>query len=733
MALKTVRIFAALMVLLTTPAVASDLLPSPAGLQAEISFWKRIFAEVPSTEALVHDSRYLGVVYEVAQIPPGTSPSGRRRIADQVRGKYRTLLNELAMSSRSNLNREQQRVLTMWPADVSSDDLQQAARRIRFQQGLADRFHDGMVRSGAWKPHIVASLQASGVPTELVALPHVESSFNPEARSHVGASGLWQFTRSTGQRFMQIDYVVDERRDPFLSSEAAAKLLAYNYSILESWPLAITAYNHGVAGMRRAVKKLGTNDIEEIIRNYDGRTFGFASRNFYVAFVAALEIDQNAERYFGPLSLDAPGNDILVKTPDYIAATTLQIAFRLTASELRSYNPALMPSVWDGTKYVPKGFRLRLPEHAVGTGATQVFAAIPDNKRFNGQTPDLYHKVQRGESLSVIAARYDTSIQELVSLNGLRSRHRIRSGQTLRLPYTGQTIGVGVETYVVRNGDSISKIATRAGMKERDLVALNSLSDRNRIYAGQVLQLRVAEVSAMVAPEPADSAMVALEPAEPVPLVARDSVDEKMTEPLVVGVIEIETQPMVTATIVLTESIIEEIDVEVTPIGEEAPIGDVLLADPSDYVVADDGTIEVQAAETLGHYADWLEIRTQKLRDLNGYSFRQPLVIGHRLRLSFSEVNRETFMARRIAHHREIQEAFFVRYRITETTAHNLRRGESVWDLTRQRYKVPVWLLRQYNPDLDIGRVKPGMQVVFPQIERIDMDSSPRSSLVEAS
>ncbi len=722
MALKIVRILACV-VLLTTPAVASDLLPSPAGLQTEIAFWKRIFAEVPSTEALVHDSRYLGVVYEVAQIPPGTSPSRRRRIADQARGKYRKLLNELAQGSRSNLNRQQQRVLAMWPADISSDELQQAARRIRFQQGLADRFHDGMVRSGAWKPHIVASLQASGVPTELVALPHVESSFNPEARSHVGASGLWQFTRSTGQRYMQIDHVVDERRDPFLSSEAAAKLLAYNYSILESWPLAITAYNHGVAGMRRAVRKLGTNDIEEIIRNYDGRTFGFASRNFYVAFLAALEIDQNAERYFGPLSLETPGSDILVKTPDYIAAATLQTAFRLTASELQSYNPALMPSVWDGTKYVPKGFRLRLPVYAVSAGATQVFAAIPDNKRFNGQTPDLYHKVQRGESLSVIAARYDTSIQDLVSLNSLRSKHRIRAGQTLRLPYTGQIIGASVETYVVRNGDSISKIATRAGMNEKDLVALNSLSDRNRIYAGQVLRLRVPEVSAMIAPMPP----------EPAPLAARDTVGEQVAEPLVVSVIEVEAQPMVTAAIVLNESILEEIEVGIAPIEEEAPIGEVLLADPSDYFVADDGTIEVQAAETLGHYADWLGIRTQRLRDLNGYSFRQPLVIGHRLRLDFSEVNREIFMARRIAHHREIQEAFFVRYRIIETIAHNLRRGESVWYLTRQRYKVPVWLLRQYNPDLDIGRVKPGMQVVFPQIERIEMDSSPRGSLAEAS
>ena len=95
------------------------------------------------------------------------------------------------------------------------------------------------------------------MPAALVALPHVESSYNPIARSFVGAAGLWQFTRSTGRRFMQIDHVVDERRDPFLSSVAAASLLQYNYSILKSWPLAITGYNHGVAGMRRAVKKFG--------------------------------------------------------------------------------------------------------------------------------------------------------------------------------------------------------------------------------------------------------------------------------------------------------------------------------------------------------------------------------------------------------------------------------------------------------------------------------------------
>ena len=127
---------------------------------------------------------------------------------------------------------------------------------MRFQQGLADRFHAGLVRSGQWRDHIQKSLRAAGVPEELAALPHVESSFDPNARSFVGAAGLWQFTGDTGRRFMQIDQAVDERRDPYESSDAAARLLKYNYSMLNTWPLAITAYNHGTAGMRRAVDQM---------------------------------------------------------------------------------------------------------------------------------------------------------------------------------------------------------------------------------------------------------------------------------------------------------------------------------------------------------------------------------------------------------------------------------------------------------------------------------------------
>ena len=300
------RIWAGLLAVFIALPLAAETLPRPAGLEPEIAFWRSVFAEVTSGQALVHDNRHLAVVYETVELPKNVSTRQRRRIADKTRKKYKAILQQLADGDRQRLTSEQRRVLSLWPDDVSDAELRAAASRIRFQQGLADRFRDGLKRSGRWEEHIRESLADAGVPAQLASLPHVESSYNPAARSHVGASGLWQFTRSTGRRFMQIDHVVDERRDPYASSEAAAALLKYNYAILQSWPLAITAYNHGVAGMRRAVRQTGTEDIEVIIRTYKGRAFGFASRNFYVAFLAANEVAENADQYFGTIEKDQP-------------------------------------------------------------------------------------------------------------------------------------------------------------------------------------------------------------------------------------------------------------------------------------------------------------------------------------------------------------------------------------------------------------------------------------------
>ncbi len=769
------RLFIVFLLLFALPLMA-ETLPRPIGLEPDIVFWRGVFTEINTNQAFVHDNRKLGIIYETVAIPTGASSSKRRKISETARKKYQRILNALAAGKRQGLTADQKRVLALWPDDVSNAELRKAAGRVRFQQGLADRFFEGLIRSGQWRDHILLSLENAGVPAALVSLPHVESSYNPIARSFVGAAGLWQFTRSTGRRFMQIDHVVDERRDPFLSSVAAASLLQYNYSILKSWPLAITAYNHGVAGMRRAVKQLGTDDIEVILRKYDGRTFGFASRNFYVAFLAAHEVDQNIEKYFGPVTKDRPRADSVVILPDYLAVETLENAFGVSRATLKQYNPALLSPVWSGTKYAPRGYELRLPDIGPGSEPRVVLAGISIDRRFTVQTPDLHHKVERGESLSVIAARYGTSVSELVAMNGLRSRHRIRAGLVLNLPYSGPVstavIPKDSNTYVVQTGDTLSTIASRAGVEERQLLALNSLPNRNRIYLGQELVLTAdtitppksdaietvvadnettdAQQKLPLAAAPADALLADVPEGRAEPSIASvevDPVTEDQVDPFIASVnadpLElwralILGEPSMTnrvessmtdqvepsTALVVSDSVIDDAG----KFAEEnagqsvdrivdAGVASPLLADPSDYLVSAGDTIEAQAAETLGHYADWLELRTQELRELNGFSFRQLLVIGQRVRLKFADVDANQFAARRIAFHREMQEAFFIRYRITDTTIHRMRRGESLFVLTLRRYKIPIWLLRQYNPDLDLDLVQPGTQIVFPQIE----------------
>ena len=166
---------------------------------------------------------------------------------------------------------------------------------------------------------------------------------------------------STGRRFMRIDRAVDDRMDPFRATEAAAQLLAYNHRILGTWPLALTAYNHGVAGMRRAVAVTGTTNIVTIVRDYHTRRFGFASRNFYVSFLAALKIDRDPQKYFGTIVPLKEERFREVRMPAFVDVRPLERTLDIDSATLRELNPALRPAVWRGWLAVPRGYELRLP------------------------------------------------------------------------------------------------------------------------------------------------------------------------------------------------------------------------------------------------------------------------------------------------------------------------------------------------------------------------------------
>ena len=169
----------------------------------------------------MHDSENLSVIYKRLEL--------NRSEIERVRSNIRDDLRVLASGKRNGLNSDQQEILDLWPEGVSNQTLNKAANNVRWQLGQSDRFLGGLRRSGAYKAHINNVIQDKNLPAELGVLPHVESSFNPSAYSSAAAAGMWQFTSVTGKRFMRIDYIVDERMDPYTSTAAAMSLLEYNY------------------------------------------------------------------------------------------------------------------------------------------------------------------------------------------------------------------------------------------------------------------------------------------------------------------------------------------------------------------------------------------------------------------------------------------------------------------------------------------------------------------------
>jgi membrane-bound lytic murein transglycosylase D len=342
-------------------SVSQDSFPVYESMRANVAFWKKVYAEYPTTKGLIHDNRDLAIIYEVVDLASenqaGAGGINKER-ADRAKEKYRQILLSLA-GGQAPQTSEAKRVLALFGGSPSSSQLSQAAEAIRFQQCLKDRFLEGLVRSGAYLAEIKKIFRSYDLPEDLAYLPHVESSFNYKAYSKFGAAGIWQFTQSTGKRFMTIDYTLDERRDPIRASHAAARFLKENHKKLGSWPLALTAYNHGPSGIMRAKNQLGT--YENIFNKYDGQSFGFASRNFYSEFIAAREVAKNYKKYFGNVTLAAPVSFVEVAIPGYAPIKDLSRHFRVDLATLKEFNPALRPPVFEGRKHVPRGYKLRLP------------------------------------------------------------------------------------------------------------------------------------------------------------------------------------------------------------------------------------------------------------------------------------------------------------------------------------------------------------------------------------
>jgi membrane-bound lytic murein transglycosylase D len=406
-------------------------LPIPEGLRPDVEFWKAIFAEHSRDRTVIHDAEDLRIIYEVLDTSPSTSERERQRQVRNAVRSYEKILKSLAVKEPSRRTREEVRVAKLFDG-LENAHFSRSAYQVRGQRGLREEFREGLIRSGRCQATMIEIFEGYGVPSQITALPHVESSFNPAAHSHAGAVGVWQFTRSTGRHYLRIGYDLDERRDILASTHAAARHLLDNYERLGSWPLAVIAYNHGAGGLETAIEQLGTTDVETIIRNYKGRTFKFASRNFYPEFLAALEIAMNPESYFGFLLYERPPRITTLILPEHISLDAVSRALRVSPSELSVLNPALGRTFWSGNRALPKGYALKIPSGTVPDPWTAL-STVPADQRWDKAPRPPVYRVRRGDTLSAISKKFGVPLRDLRAMNNIRG-DRIYAGQEIYLP-----------------------------------------------------------------------------------------------------------------------------------------------------------------------------------------------------------------------------------------------------------------------------------------------------------
>jgi membrane-bound lytic murein transglycosylase D len=446
---------------MTTAPSGADTFPRPASLEPQIRFWRDVFGSYSRYHVVVHDTWDLDKVYSVLDFRGHAErdigpialeqliSDGKDAELDRLRGIFRTL--EAAGPNPTGLGADEQRIFDLYRADPSPTKFRDAAdpSRLRTQRGLREKFAHGLRIAHGYLPEMERIFREERLPIELTRLPLVESCFDVEAYSKVGAAGIWQFMPSTGRLYaMDVNAIVDERRDPIASTRGAARFLRHNWEMLDgAWPLAITAYNHGPYGMRRAIREMGTTDIGTIVYYYRGPSFGFASRNFYAEFLAALDVDRHRQAYFGELTLEALDPTRVIELDHPVGIEVAAKLGRTDRDTLAALNPALMDVVVAGRQAIPAGYALRLPaEHAPGfeerladfaaeQRVVRVSAPASGPRRtVRRAAPATAHRVARGDTLSEIAERYKVSVGSLRTANGLRGKADIRPGQVLKIP-----------------------------------------------------------------------------------------------------------------------------------------------------------------------------------------------------------------------------------------------------------------------------------------------------------
>ena len=346
-------------------------------LARRFNFWRRVYGLWAKDQYVLHSSEYPEVILEIIDASKvyktdflGREAQAERfvsNIASMRRANYRNLLMQLHRERKKEsrtLSPALQRIAVLFDHIQDPMKYSKAARSLRMQRGQRDFIANGLTVGPKYLHAIETVFQEQGVPKELSRLAYIESSFNLLALSKVGASGVYQIMPDTGRQYLRMAPGIDERNEPVKAATAAAKLLKLNYDMLGSWPLAVTAYNHGVGGLQKAVRKSGSTDLGYMVQHYSNPQFQFASKNFFCGFVAILATLQESEKLFPDVAIATPVKFQMVKLSKAQTLATAAKTNATTVDELLSLNRDIQRSYAKSGGLLPRGYRLKVPPTA---------------------------------------------------------------------------------------------------------------------------------------------------------------------------------------------------------------------------------------------------------------------------------------------------------------------------------------------------------------------------------
>ena len=441
------------------------------------------------------DYRYLLVPVKKPYVPPYYVEDIYDGLFDNFNTVSQTYTDSMLDATYSNIRDQYKKELMEFgflQNDIRRKEVMQWA--LYFSKRADTKIQMRLDRGAPYLPYIKKRMREEGLPESLCYLPIIESAFRTRALSRKRARGIWQFIASTARKYgLRVNWWMDERLDPYYSTEAAIKYFKDLYAMFGRWDLALAAYNAGEGRVLRAVNKADSSDFFALKRYLRRET-----REYVPKFLGLLLVLKNPEKFNTSIQFpyEQGAKFDIAYVPRQANVSLLAKWAGTTQKEFRRLNPSFIR--W-ATPPGLKHFKVRIPK-----GRTSVFYAKMKATPKSKWNRSLAHRMRRGENLWYIARRYGVSVRSIMYANNIRNPRRIRPGKIIIIPYPG-TVAYrkskrkeraarkrarykGKKTYIVNEGETLWSISRKFGVSVRALKKLNK-KRTSRIKPGEELAI----------------------------------------------------------------------------------------------------------------------------------------------------------------------------------------------------------------------------------------------------